>query len=179
MVLADIEDRRLQQRRNRREAELAKQESGHRPSRPGRGPDAIGAREQRLVRILETLQPSRSRRPQLIPQELTYITQILGGILLGENPAEDEAEKKKIATMYVKLLDIINHVVNARAAKPADKTMGPLDGEERVMPPAQPSSREINRMTPQDLRLWHQHRRDAMRRDATKYPTGHARGLHK
>jgi len=171
VILAELEDQRLEARRKKRAADIAVQQSR-------RGNSSLGAREARLAQILETLQPTRSRRPQLVLQELTYITQILGQVLLEENPVETEQAKRKVAGMYVKMLDLINNLVTSRA-KPPDATMGPTDGEERVMPPAQPSAREVSRMTPEDLRLWHMHRRDAMRRDATKFPTGYPRGMNK
>lgn len=171
VILADVEEQQRELRRKRREAELSRQTTR------GNDPQNLSLRESRLAQILEELKPTRSRQPQVITQDLTYITQILGGILLGENPCDNPVERKKIATMYVKLLDIIGHIVTTRGVpKAADSTMSPLDGENRVMPPAQPTTREINSMTPEDLRLWHQHRRDKMRRDASKYPKGHAGG---
>ena len=175
VILAELEDQRLEARRKKRAADIGAQTTrGNR----GNSSNSLHAREARLAQILETLQPTRSRRPQLVLQELTYITQILSQVLLEENPVETDAAKRKVAGMYVKMLDLINNLVTSRA-KPPDSTLGPTDAEERVMPSAQPSAREVSRMTPEDLRLWHMHRRDAMRRDATKFPTGYPRGTGK
>lgn len=169
VLLNHIEDQRVERRRHERESILASQ---------GKSTNQ-NSRENRLAAILEQIKPTRSRRPQLIIQELTYIAQILGQVLLEENPVDNPNSKKKVATMYVKLVDMVNSISSSRQVPPADSTMGPTDGTQRQMPPAQPSAREISTMSPQSLRLWHMHRRDAMRRDATKYPTGYPVGTNK
>lgn len=168
----DVEDRRLEARRKKRAAEIAKM--SNRPA--GATASAGGNREAKLTRVLEKLQPPRSTIKQLGLRDIVYITQILGQILIDENPVENEAKKKNMAGMYVKLLDIVNHLTTINLPKPADSTMGPMETDRRTFPTKLTRER-AKRMTKEEIRKYNLKRREALRRDPTKYPTGYPVGM--